>query len=185
MKTWLIRISVVLMVVCLASLPIWQEETPEPDRCSLCDYITCHAPCIVNLTTGQTGELALYQPHDTLVGEISETSCNSIFAFVYPAGCKGTMTTYPWKMEVDMPVGHQKMDKGYFCNTCRELLKPYCRDGYVLMDNHDKADIKIYPIYDGAEYEIRCYKISVSKDPDEKNMLNLLEVGTLVIPYTD
>ena len=53
------------------------------------------------------------------------------------------------------------------------------------MDNHEKADIKIYPIYDGAEYEIRCYKISVAKDPDEKNMLKLLEVGTLVIPYTD
>ena len=183
MKTWLIKFCVVLLVISVVSLPIWKKEPPEPERCSLCDYIKCHAPCIVSLGTGKAGELALYQPHDTLVGEISETSCNSIFTFVYPAGLSGRMTTYPWRMEVDIPIDRQKMDRSYFCNACRELLKPYRNDGYVLMDNHDKADIKIYPIEDGAEYEIRCYQISVTKDL-EKNQLNLLEVGTLVIPYT-
>lgn len=183
MKIWLIRVTLILLVVCTVFLTLMQEDPPEPERCSLCDYIKCHAPCIVSLNTGMTGELALYQPHDTLVGEISETSCNSIFAFVYPAGLSGRMTTYPWRMEVDIPMDRQYMDKSYFCNVCRDLLKPYRNDGYVLMDNHDKSDIKIYPIFDEAEYEIRCYQISVTKDP-EKMQLNLLEVGTLVIPYT-
>ena len=184
MKTWLIKFCVVLLVITIVSLLIWQKEPPEPERCSLCEYIKCHAPCIVSLATGKAGELALYQPHDTLVGEISETSCNSIFAFVYPAGLSGRMTTYPWRMEVDIPMDRPKMDKSYFCSACRDLLKPYHNVGYVLMDNHDKSDIKIYPIEDGAEYEIRCYQISVTKDL-EKNQLNLLEVGTLVIPYTE
>lgn len=183
MKIWLIRVTLILLVVCTVFLTLMQEDPPEPERCSLCDYIKCHAPCIVSLNTGMTGELALYQPHDTLVGEISETSCSSIFAFVYPAGLSGRMTTYPWRMEVDIPMDRQYMDMSYFCNVCRDLLKPYRNDGYVLMDNHDKSDIKIYPIFDEAEYEIRCYQISVTKDP-EKMQLNLLEVGTLVIPYT-
>lgn len=64
-------------------------SAPEPDRCSVCDYIPSHAPCLVNLNTGEVGEIALYEPHHTLVGEIAEEQRGGYFCFMSVAGLQG------------------------------------------------------------------------------------------------
>ena len=68
-------ILVFMMMALLLSLMACSGiNAPEPDRCSLCDHIPSHAPCLVNLNTGEVGEIALYEPHHTLVGEIEKSS---------------------------------------------------------------------------------------------------------------
>lgn len=130
-----------------------------PDRCPLCDFIKSHAPCIVNMKTGEVRELDLYTPHEKLVGEIAEEQTSSIFSFVSAAGAKGTKTTSPYIIEMDVPVIREPVFKYHFCRNCRKLLADQ-GGGYVLADLYVHGEPVVIPITDGMEQELRCYKIT-------------------------
>ena len=78
-------------------------NAPEPDRCSVCDYIPSHAPCLVNLNTGEVGEIALYEPHRTLVGEIAEEQRGGYFSFMSVAGLRGYLDACVPEAHVTVP----------------------------------------------------------------------------------
>ena len=142
---------------------IWFTIDPlEPERCSICSFIKSHAPCLVNLATGEIGELDLYQPHYSLVGELAENQWGGTFSFFYAAGCEGIKLTNPWELTIGVPAKVQKIQKSYFCQECREMLKDQSA-GYALIDLYDKENPKLYPIYDGASYQIRCYSVLVQE----------------------
>lgn len=61
----------------------------EPERCALCDDLARHAPCIINLNTGEKVELNVYEPHPFLVGEIADEQPGGYFSFVRGAGVEG------------------------------------------------------------------------------------------------
>ena len=94
-------------------------SAPEPDRCSICDYIPSHAPCLVKLNTGEVGEFALYEPHYTLVGEIAEEQRGGYFSFMYVAGLRGYLDACVPEAHVTVPDGVEKYEEKYFCSTCR------------------------------------------------------------------
>ena len=55
----------------------WEAMTtaPEPTSCALCGTdrdVKHHAPCIVNLSSGEIAELNVYQPHPTIPGEVTD-----------------------------------------------------------------------------------------------------------------
>ena len=57
MKKYILSvIAVILILLCL----IWLLPTQESDQCAICDSIPMHAPALVNLATGEVGELAVY-----------------------------------------------------------------------------------------------------------------------------
>ena len=66
------RIIPWIVIVCMV-LSACGTAVPEPERCSLCDDLSRHAPCIINLSTGEKLELDVYEPHPFLVGEIAES----------------------------------------------------------------------------------------------------------------
>ena len=41
------------------------SDIPESEECALCDAFPRHAPCLVDLNTGDVKELDIYQPHHT------------------------------------------------------------------------------------------------------------------------
>ena len=129
-----------------------------PDRCPLCDFIKSHAPCLVNVATGEVEEMALYTPHYKLVGEIAEVQDDSTFSFVDVAGTRGTRLSSPWIMELDVPVTKEPVFKYHFCRDCRMLLAD--QSGYVIADLYVHGEPVIIPIVDGMEQELRCYKIT-------------------------
>lgn len=103
MKTWLKRISLPLLII--AILLIRDVVTPpDPGDCSICGHLKCHAPCILNLATGEIGELGLYQPNFQEVGEIAEEQTGGTFSFIYPVGLQGIRLTEPWYIEVSVPM---------------------------------------------------------------------------------
>ena len=60
MKKYMIpAIAVILIFICMITL----LPAPNPKRCAICDSIPYHAPCLVNLATGEVGELTVYEPH--------------------------------------------------------------------------------------------------------------------------
>lgn len=129
-----------------------------PDRCPLCDFIKSHAPCLVNVATGEVEEMGLYTPHYQLVGELAEEQNDSTFSFVTIAGVRGTRLTSPWIMELDVPVTKEPVFKYHFCRECRKLLAD--QGGYVLADLYVHGDPVIIPIVDDMEQKLRCYTIT-------------------------
>lgn len=171
MKTWLKRISVLFAAV-ITIITVWYVTAPPaPVDCSLCGHLKCHAPCILNLATGEIGELELYQPHFRKVGEIAEEQTGGTFSFICPAGLQGIRLTDPWYIEVSvLIVGGWKND-AHFCLQCREKLEQYMQ-GFVLLDLYGIDDPDIYAISENVEYEIRCYEIEITID-NNKNYYNL------------
>lgn len=176
------RISLVFtaMVLLISLVACSAQSTPEPDRCSLCDYIPSHAPCLVNLNTGEVGEIALYDPHHTLVGEIAEEQRGGYFRFMSVAGLQGYMDACVPEAHIAVPEKAEKYEEKYFCSTCRELLEAYGRCGFVLVDLRRPETPTIYPVEAGTEFEIRCYKISVTEDVEGE-----LDIAVLGLIPTD
>ena len=146
-----------------------------PDRCPLCDFIKSHAPCLVNVATGEVEEMALYTPHYQLVGEIAEEQYDSTFSFVTIAGARGTRVSSPWIMELDVPVNWAPVFKYHFCRDCRKLLADQA--GYVIADLYVHGQPVVIPITDGMEQELRCYKITAVMNVED-NVIELKVVGT-------
>ena len=134
---------------------------PNPEDCSICGHLKCHAPCLLNLATGEIGELELYQPHYQKVGEIAEEQTGGTFSFIYLSGLQGIRLTDPWYIEVDVPMEGGMKKQTSFCGKCRKLLDEY-EQGYVLLDLYDWENPVVYDFDDGATYEIRCYQIVIT-----------------------
>lgn len=147
-----------------------------PRKCPLCDFIKSHAPCLVNMKTGEVRELDLYIPHERLVGEIAEVQDSSIFSFLRVAGAEGTKMTAPEIIELDVPVIREPIFKYHFCRECRKLLADQ-GGGYVLADLYVHGEPVVIPISDGMEQELRCYAITAVMN-DEKNVYELIIKGT-------
>lgn len=160
MKTWQKRISLLLLGI-ITILVIWDmSAASSSEECSICGHLKCHAPCILNLATGEIGELELYQPHFQKVGEIAEEQPGGTFSFIHLVGLQGIKLTNPWYIEMDIPMAGEKNNL-FFCEKCRKLLREY-EKGYVLIDMYDLQNPAVYPFEDGGNYEIRCYQITIS-----------------------
>ena len=144
-----------------------------PDRCPLCDFIKSHAPCLVNVATGEVEEMALYTPHFTLVGEIAEEQTDSTFSFVDVAGARGTRVSSPWHMELEVPVMKAPMFKCHFCRDCRKLLADQA--GYVIADLYVPGEPVIIPITAGMQQELRCYVITAVMNENDNAFVLTVE----------
>lgn len=173
MKKKIIGIAAVVLVVAL--LVCGGILYFGPARCPLCDFIKSHAPCLVNVATGEVEEMALYTPHFTLVGEIAEEQTDSTFSFVTIAGARGTRVSSPWIMELDVPVTKEPVFKYHFCQNCRKLLADQA--GYVIADLYVYGQPVVIPITDDMEQELRCYKITAAMNAED-NVIELKVEGT-------
>ena len=167
-------LSVALLVL-LSACSI--ESIPEPERCSLCDDLSRHAPCIINLSTGEKLELEIYEPHPFLVGEIAEEQRGGYFSFVRGAGVEGYKLGAE-SVTITIPIKADKLDCKYFCNFCRKLLADYTKQGYVLVDLKDTEKPIVYAINSDTSVTFRCYDITVQQiNKDRKYEITI--IGTL------
>ena len=170
------KIAKITVAIIAIALVLWFAILYfSPDRCPLCDFIKSHAPCLVNVATGEVEEMALYTPHYQLVGEIAEEQNASTFSFVTIAGARGTRLSSPWIMELDVPVTKEPLFKYHFCRNCRKLLADQA--GYVIADLYVHGQPVVIPITDGMEQELRCYKITAVMNVED-NVIELKVVGT-------
>ncbi|MDE6108133.1 MAG: hypothetical protein K2F83_05605, partial [Oscillospiraceae bacterium] len=135
----------------------WQAlvTAPEPQKCALCGGNRHHAPCLINLSTGEVGELQVYTPHPHVTGEIAEEQQTGTFNFLYCAGIMAARDTSNHICWADVPLGVEPMAIEWFCRDCRALLSGICTEGYVLADLYNLDYIQVYAITDGESYTIR------------------------------
>lgn len=177
MKIW----QTIFSTLCLLAIAIITivnvVDLLNTEDCSICGYLKCHAPCILNLSTGEIKELELYMPHDQEVGELAEKQTGGTFSFISVAGLHGIKLTDPWYIELEVPMVGNEKRISHYCGSCRERLEDY-QSGFVLLDVYDLKNPFIYRIEDGALYEMRCYKIEISAN-QEKECFLLRVGGTL------
>lgn len=58
------------------------SNIPEPTECALCAAFPRHAPCLVDLNSGDICELEIYQPHHTKVAELSNEQYGGYMSLV-------------------------------------------------------------------------------------------------------
>ena len=143
---------------------------PKPEVCALCknqEGKKIHAPCIVNLSTGEAAELSVYEPHPTDIGEVTPELKKGYFSICYDAGASIIRKQENELCEATLPKEEEMIDPGHFCFECRRVLSDIDKDGYVIADLYDPQNITVYEVWDGAKYEIRDYLVTVNKNENK------------------
>ena len=139
----------------------------QPEVCSLCGSgkrERHQAPVILNLTTGQSNEMRIYDPDLPFSEyEIASIQATGTFSFASCAGYTGRRDTCSHTCTVDLPIETKGLKVSNFCLDCRVLLKDHAENGFVLADLYVEDAIDIYPATAGADYTIRDYRITVSE----------------------
>lgn len=130
-------------------------------ECCLCNSTPLHAPVLVNLSTGEMLELAVYDADPFCPGELAEEQQTGYFTFVKGAGTSGYREGGKY-VKVTIPPANARANNRHFCKNCRDQLSD-C-NGYAVVDLLAPSDLSIYPITAGM-VDLRCYTISiVAKD---------------------
>ena len=175
LKMWQKRISLLLAVavVVVASLFLAFENK----ECCLCSSFRYHAPCLIDLKTGELIELRLYQDHHTLVAELAKEQPHyGTFSFVRLNGVSGTKQTGPER--VDLFVPNETVFFPALCNKCKQQLPSGLTSRFVLADLYGMEDKYIIPIVADTALSLRCYDISMERDA-EKDGIAVIILGIL------
>ena len=155
-------------------------ESAEPEICSLCrngEGSKFHAPCIVNLSTGEVAELSVYDPHPTEPGEVSIELKKGFFSYYSAAGANIMCNQESEFCRVTLPREEEKITPAHFCFECRRIISDLDKEGYILADMYDPENVLTFKIWNGAKYEIRDYLVTVNKT---KNKCLEIEVHGLL-----
>ena len=175
MKMWQKRISLLLAVavVVVASLFLAFENK----ECCLCSSFRYHAPCLLDLETGEIIELDLYFPHPTKVAELAEPQPEmGTFSFVILGDVKGTKLTDSKTIEINVPV-FKKTTNPALCRSCRKQLDGPLVARYMLVDLYDKERKILIPIDSDLSMSLRCYEITSQEV--EQGIVNVVIQGVL------
>lgn len=174
MKRYILPVSAVLLILLylLMILPV-----PEPDQCALCDSAPCHAPCLVNLSTGEVGELTVYEPHPFKAGELWEYQQGGTFRFLTVAGVTGYRDTARWESHISIPIEQNEYEEKYFCKSCRDKLQPFSQTGFVFADLRLPSEPEIYFIQNNCEIKMENYLIHMERN--ESNQYEVTVIGNI------
>ena len=175
MKKYIIPILAVILILIFASAIL---PAPEPERCAICDSIPMHAPALVNLATGEVGELTVYDPHPFKVAELNPYQQGGTFSFIYAAGLNGYSDTANWETHITIPTNENEYEEKHFCKSCRERISGHTEKGFLLLDLRTPESFGILSIDSAQIQSVRCYEIQTKQDLDE---IEIVVHGTLEI----
>lgn len=187
MKTWLTEYKRQLLAVGLAAVigvafslgwrvgvnatdrnacaALWEAivDLPDPEQCALCgEEAEYQAPCLINLSTGELGEMQVYTYGRTREGKLDprEAQFSGTFSFHPCAGLMAARDTDSHICIVPIPAEKNLMNPALFCRECRQLLARAGLEGYVILDLYDRDHVQAYPLRNEI---IRDYRISTNK----------------------
>ena len=131
----------------------------EPEICALCEDRQYYAPCLVNLATGQVGELQIYAG-----------SGHGWTSFFFVAGASGMCEENSHTCTATLPEEMGRIDGTHFCRDCRAKLTEVATEGYVLADMYNMENFALYPVIAGEEYVIREYTVTVTAEEKSERL---------------
>lgn len=176
MKTWQKRISLTLAVFLIAVFTFFLTRNHK--ECCLCNSFRYHAPCLIDLKTGDIIELDLYFPHPTLVAELADPQPEmGTFSYVRLGSATGTKLTDSKIIELEVPT--ETTQNPSLCKECKKQTKSNRYSRYVLADLYDMQNKMLIPIVDGSRLDIRCYEITMIHNK-EKGIIDVKIQGFLL-----
>ena len=73
---------IAIIIFLLFLLAGCDNNSPDSIECVLCTAFPRHAPCLVDLNSGEILELNIYQPHHTKVAELSDEQYGGYMSLV-------------------------------------------------------------------------------------------------------
>jgi len=141
----------------------------EPEFCALCHPAPYHAPCLVNITTGEVTELMIYEPHAVKVGELAASQRGGYMRMSMSGGLFVNSSPDSQEAHTIASIEMARANNSEFCKDCRNILSS-ASTTYVLADLFDADNIVIYDIVDGLCCEMRCYEVRAEKTNDPTKM---------------
>lgn len=178
-KTWLRKYSLPILVI--VSIAILLISLIPQKECVLCTEAPHHAPCLLNLSTGEIGELTVYDTNPFNNKTLSDEQTTGTFSFLHCAGLIGYRDTACQLCRFDIPCDADKFKASHFCSDCRNLLVSFKGHAFVLVDIFYAGKPLILPIKESVTYEIRCYRISTTYN-FERSRYELTVQGMLNLP---
>ena len=151
---------------------------PEPEECVVCDNLQgprFHAPCLLELSTGELTELEIYEPCHRYSGELAPDQDMDYNVMTF--GGSGLPLFIDRTEEIQRCVAYLpekaggEIEPSYYCRDCRAKLTKVATQGYVLLDLYDSDAIQVYPVEDSAEYPIRIYTVTMGHDEDQGHLV--------------
>lgn len=178
MKIWQKILSVLLIVASFVFAVLFFSQ--EKQECCLCNSFRYHAPCLVDLKTGNILELDLYFPHPAKSAELAEVQPQQdTFSFIHFGNVSGYKNTSQERIEITVPTTDTTANP-ILCKTCQNAL-PFGYNGrYVLADLYTKESRKckeIIPIIEHIALDLRCYSISITLE--QADVLTVIIKGNL------
>ena len=173
-------IAAILILICLITI----LPAPNPKRCAICDSIPYHAPALVNLATGEVGELSVYEPHPFKVAELNSYQQGGTFSFIYVAGINGYSDTANWETHITIPINENEYEEKHFCKSCRKLISGHTENGFLLLDLRSPESFSILSLESDVIQTVRCYEVQTKQGRDEIETIvqGTLEIVDNIIP---
>lgn len=152
-------------------------SAPLSEVCSICDFKGKHYPCIVNLGTGEIGELKVYNTSPEDMRMISPRWDGGTFSFVNVIGLHSWRDSWTQSIHCDVPIKGDIIKGEYFCLDCRKALVGVGLQGYLIVDCYEKDKLTAYPIVNGESYSIRGYDVTISLKEEIGEKLEVITVG--------
>ena len=169
----ILSVALAVIVIVGAAMAIIQGNK----ECCLCSSFRYHAPCLIDLETGDLIELDLYFPHESLVAELADPQPErGIFSFVSIGNISGTKQTGPERIDLHVP-----NDIAFFpalCRDCKKQLPSGYDSRYVFADLYSKEEKILIPIAADTTLSLRCYDITMEQNT-EKGGISIVIQGTL------
>ena len=117
---------------------------PEPEECVVCDNLQgprFHAPCLLDLSTGELTELEIYEPCHRYSGELAPDQDMDYNVMTF--GESGLPLFIDRTEEIQRCVAYLpekaggEIEPSYYCRDCRAKLTKVATQGYVLLDLYD------------------------------------------------
>lgn len=146
-------------------------------ECCLCNSFRYHAPCLIDLETGELIELDLYFPDDKLVAELEDPQPEiDTFSFAKLGNVSGTKLTGSKTIELHIP--NDKTRFPSLCKKCKQQLPVGYTSRYVFADLYGTEEKFLIPIAENTTVSLRCYELSMKQDV-EKGGISVVIQGTL------
>ena len=173
-------IAVIPSLICMITI----LPAPNPKRCAICESIPYHAPALVNLATGEVGELTVYEPHPFKVAELNPYQQGGTFSFIYVAGLNGYSDTANWETHITIPTNENEYEEKYFCKSCRERIAGRIEKGFLLLDLRTPESFSILSLESDVIQTVRCYEVQTKQGRDEIETIvqGTLEIVDNIIP---
>ena len=101
-----------------------------------------HAPCLVDLNTGELRKPEIYQPHHTKVAELSDEQYGGYMSLVQFGDISGILLSADG-VELKILAKATGIQDGIFCKNCCQLLKDNKCQGYILADLRNPATASV------------------------------------------